>query len=91
MYKISWSKDEAKVIGRIDRYGLIVLGFFILFELNRNLVAGFIAPTEVISTISFALITGTLYGRILGTSRRILKTLHREGLFVPHHRSSSKS
>ncbi len=75
MYKISWSKDEAKVVGRIDIYGFVVLVLFILFELNRNWIAHFFSSGEALGSISLVLVTSALFGRILGTSKKILKIL----------------
>jgi len=78
MYKISWSKDEAKVIGKIDIYGAVVLVLFILFELNRTMIAELFASGDSIASIGFVLITSTLFGRILGTSKKILRVLSDE-------------
>ncbi|MDB5167667.1 MAG: hypothetical protein JWN26_812 [Candidatus Saccharibacteria bacterium] len=80
MYKISWNKDEAKVIGRIDIYGAIILVLFILFELNRNHIAHLFAAGEMFGSIGLVLITSTLLGRILGTSRTILRVLSKENI-----------
>lgn len=80
MYKISWSEDEAKVVGRIDMYGVIVLILFALFELNRNGIAHLFSDGEALGSIGFVLITSALLGRILGTSRKILRVLGDEGI-----------
>jgi len=80
MYKITWSHHEAQVIGRMDRYGVIVLALFILFELNRNHIAELFVSGEAIGTFALVLVTSALYGRILGTARQILKVLEREGI-----------
>jgi hypothetical protein len=78
MYKISWNKDEAKVVGRIDLYGIIVLVLFIVFELNRDHIASLFAGSETLGSISLVLITETLLGRIIGTAKRILQVLRDE-------------
>ena len=78
MYKISWDRDEAKVVGRIDTYGVIVLILFILFELNRNWIAGLFSGSEVLGSVGFVLMTSALLGRIFGTSRKILHVLSDE-------------
>lgn len=78
MYRISWNKDEAKVVGRIDIYGGIILALFVVFELDRNWIAGLFSSGEVLGSISLVLMTSTLFGRILGTSRKILRVLHDE-------------
>ncbi len=73
MYKISWDEGEAKVIGRIDIYGVIVLVLFIVFELNRNNVARLFASGESLTAVGLTLITGALLGRVFGTSRQIVR------------------
>lgn len=78
MYKISWSKDEAKVIGKIDIYGAVVLVLFIIFELNRTRIAEIFASGDAIGSIGLVLITSALFGRILGTSKQIIRVLEEE-------------
>jgi hypothetical protein len=80
MYKITWSKHEAQVIGRMDVYGVVVLVLFIIFELNREHVARLFVSGESIGSIALVLVTAALYGRILGTSRQILRVLEKEGI-----------
>jgi hypothetical protein len=80
MYKITWSKHEAQVIGRMDVYGVVVLALFIIFELNREHVARLFVSGESIGSIALVLVTAALYGRILGTSRQILRVLEKEGI-----------
>jgi uncharacterized membrane protein len=80
MYKISWSRDESKVIGKIDIYGAIVLILFIIFELNRSSIAATFAPQEAIGAVGLALAAGALYGRLLGTGKKILAVLRQEKL-----------
>ncbi|MEO5950595.1 MAG: hypothetical protein ABIQ04_04060 [Candidatus Saccharimonadales bacterium] len=78
MYKISWSEDESKVIGRIDIYGGIVLVLFVVFELNRTRIAEIFSSGDSIGSIGLVLITSALFGRILGTSKKILHVLESE-------------
>ena len=78
MYKISWDKDSAKVVGRIDIYGVIVLVLFVLFELNRTWIADLFSGGEALGSISFVLMTTALLGRVIGTSRKILQILSTE-------------
>jgi hypothetical protein len=75
MFKISWDKDGAEVIGKIDVYGVIVLVLFIVFEVNRNNIAGLFDSGESLGAIVLTLVTGTLFGRILGITRQILRVV----------------
>lgn len=72
MYKITWDENEAEVIGKIDIYGAVILILFILFEVNRNSIAMLFASGESFGSVGLTLITGALFGRIFGTSRKIL-------------------
>ena len=74
MMKIDWDRDEEKVVGRIDIYGAIILVLFIIFELSRSKVVGLFADSESIGTLSLLLLAFTLYGRIIGMSKKILST-----------------
>jgi hypothetical protein len=78
MYKISWDRDQTKVVGRIDMYGVIVLALFVLFELNRTWIADLFSGGEALGSISLVLMTSALLGRVMGTSRKILRVLSNE-------------
>ena len=75
MYKITWDRHEAEVVGRIDIYGIAVLVLFAIFELNRNVIAGTFVHGPSLGSIGFVMITSALFGRILGTSKKILRVL----------------
>ncbi|MDB5176427.1 MAG: hypothetical protein JWN75_95 [Candidatus Saccharibacteria bacterium] len=83
MYKISWDKNESKVVGRIDIYGIIVLVLFALFEFNRNSIADTFVDGPSLGSIGFVLITSALFGRIMGTSKKILRILADEKIIQP--------
>src|SRR6266536_1918123 len=36
MYKLSWDKNESKVVGSLDRIGVIFMAVYILFAIFRN-------------------------------------------------------
>ena len=78
MYKITWNKHEAEVVGQIDIYGIAVLILFVLFELNRNTIADTFVNGPSLGSIGFVMITSALFGRILGTSKKILHVLRDE-------------
>lgn len=82
MYKISWDKDEAKVVGKIDIYGVVILVLFVLFELNRDHIARLFASGESLGAIGLTLITGALLGRILGTAQQIVRILISENIVM---------
>lgn len=79
MMKIDWDKDEEKVVGRMDIYGVIILALFILFEIFRSRIVELFAGGSSAGTLSLLLLAFTLCGRILGTAKKIL-TVAREQL-----------
>lgn len=82
MYKISWNHHEAEVVDRIDIYGVVVLVLFVLFELNRSHIAALFTSGESLGSISLVLVTSALFGRIVGTSRKILSILREERIIT---------
>ncbi len=78
MYKISLDKDKAKVVGKMDIHGVVVLVGFILLELDRSWVVGLFAEGGFVGSLGLILITSVLFGRIFGTFRQILRVLRLE-------------
>lgn len=74
-FKISWDEDAQKVITQLDEYGAIILAVYIGLEIYREkLVEYFIHDSSAVS-ISFAVLTGIMIGRVLGIRRRFQKVL----------------
>lgn len=89
MYKISWDKDAQHVTSNIDAYGVMVLVLYIVFELSRDMVVHFFTQSESVAAISLALLAGTMYGRVIGSGRTIVKILREQKVFshLPRHES----
>jgi hypothetical protein len=75
MFNVSWDKDAAKVVSRIDMYGAILLVAYVIFELfSKNLIRQLFSGPEVL-TIILSLAGGVVLGRGLGMARKIFQVL----------------
>lgn len=81
MFKISWDADAEHAISRLDVYGavLLIIYIYIIFEIFRDKIVGIFVPESIIGTVSFALLTGIIYGRFLGMRGTIIKILKDQG------------
>jgi hypothetical protein len=75
MFHTRWDKDAAKVVSRIDMYGIVILALYIAFEIFRGKIIGYVTHDFEVGTIGFALLAGIMFGRVLGTRGRIIEIL----------------
>lgn len=80
MFRTSWNHDAKKVVGNLDRFGILILILYILLELFRNNVVGYFTHNTQVGTVGFALLAGVMLGRVIGTSGSITKVLKQQGL-----------
>lgn len=81
MFHTSWDKNAKKVVSRLDVYGVIILILYIAFEISRERIVGFITHDFETGTIGFAVLTGIMFGRIIGTRGRIIDVLREQKIF----------
>jgi hypothetical protein len=81
MYHISWDKNAKKVISRLDIYGIIILVLYVLLEIFRERIVGFVTHDFEVGTIGFAILAGIMFGRVLGTRGKIIKVLNDQRVF----------
>ena len=81
MYKISWNQEAQQVTSNFDLYGVLIIGLYILFSLSRTHIAELFAGSESIASASLALLTGTMYGRVLGSGWAIFRILKQQQIF----------
>lgn len=75
MFKISWNKDAQRVISRLDTFGIIIIGLYIIFGTIRTRVLEHFLPMPQVTALSFALASGLILGRFLGMRGKIIKVL----------------
>ncbi len=80
MQKISWDEKASQVIGAFDAVGIVFLVLYILFEVFRNaIVARFVSGPSLVA-VSFALLAGLMYGRVMGTKGKIKEVFEEQGI-----------
>jgi hypothetical protein len=81
MYHISWNTDVKKVVSRLDIYGIGIIILYILLEVNRGKIVGYFTHDFEVTTIGFAVLTGIMAGRVIGTRGKILQILKEQKIF----------
>jgi Kef-type K+ transport system membrane component KefB len=80
MYKISWDNTAEQVISKFDFFGIVILFLYIGFEIFRErIVEQFVHGPSVVA-VSFAVLAGIMYGRVMGISGKINKIFKEEGV-----------
>jgi hypothetical protein len=75
MYIVSWDKDAAKVVSRMDIYGTMLLIVYIIFEISgEHFIRQWFSGPEVL-TIILSLAGGAVLGRGIGMGRKMLQIL----------------
>lgn len=84
-YKISWGPKDQRVTYAIDALGILLLAGSIALDIERNHLVGLFAHGASIAAAGMALLAGTLYGRFLGNTHAIVRTLRRQKI-LPNRR-----
>ncbi len=75
MFKIFWHEEKNKVISKLDTTGVIILVFYISFEINRTWIFGYWLEAEIVNAFGLIVLSGLLLGRFLGTFVKIKNVL----------------
>ncbi len=76
MYHLSWSHDAQKIVSRLDMLGIIILAVYIVFAIFRTKLISYFVQGPVVGAISFSIIAGMMFGRVIGTRNAIIEILH---------------
>ncbi len=71
MYKVVWDEHAAEVISTFDSIGIVFLVFYVAFEIFRERIVGLFIHGPSVVAVSFAILAGVMYGRVLGTRGKI--------------------
>jgi len=75
MYLVSWDKNAAKVVSRIDTYGVVLLVVYVIFEISgEHLIGKWFSGPEIL-TLVLALAGGAVLGRGIGIGRKMVQVL----------------
>lgn len=78
--KILWQEEEARVISKRDRKGVIILIVYIIFALTRRELFAYWLHGVMLTAFCFCLIAGIRLGRIIRLRRKIRQVLLQQGL-----------
>jgi hypothetical protein len=81
MFHTSWNHDTQKVVSRLDIFGVGILILYIFFELFRDPIVGYFTHDTQVGTVGFAVLAGSMFGRVLGTRGQIMKILREQEVF----------
>jgi hypothetical protein len=81
MYKLSWDKNESKVVGNLDRVGMIFLVVYIIFAIFRNRIFGNFIHGGSLSVFTLGLTAGSMFGRVLFARKGIVDLLEAVGVY----------
>lgn len=78
VYKISWDKQANRAVYKMDAYGIVLLVLYIVFDLTRHNLVELFTQGSAVGATSLALLSGAMYGRVLGTGRSIVRVVRQE-------------
>jgi hypothetical protein len=79
MFSIEWHVEKRKVIGRLDRLGIVVLVLYIAFSIARHFIFEYWLKGAVLSAFTISFVEGAMLGRILSMRLNIKRVLVDQG------------
>ncbi len=83
MHKISWDEEASKVVGKMDRIGIIILIVYILFAITRRWIFSHWLQGYSLSAFVLSISCGAIISRLWFVRRKIRETLKRAGKLYP--------
>jgi len=82
IYKISWDDTGGNVIQKMDIYGIVLIVFYVAFDLSREHLVEIFIHGGSVASVSLALLAGAFYGRVLGSIKAIRRVIQEEKVFA---------
>lgn len=79
MFSIEWHVEDRKVIGRLDRIGVVVLVLYIALSLSRHFIFEYWLKGAILTAFTFSFIEGAMLGRIISMRLNIKRVLTEQG------------
>jgi hypothetical protein len=76
MDKFTWDKKGEHVVSKFDVTGLIILLAYLIFVFFKDIIIEDIIHVHNISSISLAVVSGSMLGRIMASRVRIKHLFH---------------
>ncbi len=83
MHIITWNEEAEKVVGKMDRVGIIILILYILFAITRKWIFSHWLTGHALSTFVLSVSCGAIISRLWFVRRKIRDTLKRAGRLHP--------
>jgi hypothetical protein len=77
---LTWDDEAGKVVGRVDRLGLVILVITVVAHLTRTWLLGHWVHGALLTALGVWISAGGLAGRVLGTRRGVRAVLRTVGL-----------
>jgi len=83
MHKITWDEEAEKVIGKMDRIGIIILVIYILFALTRRWIFSHWLGGHALSAFVLSVSCGAIFSRLWFIRKQIRNALKKAGRLYP--------
>jgi hypothetical protein len=83
MHRISWDAETSKAVTKMDRLGIIILVFYLLFAISRKWIFSHWLHGYSLSAFSLSVAAGGMLGMLWTTRQQIRQVLKKEGFLYP--------
>ncbi len=83
MHYISWDTEAEKVVGKMDRIGIIILIIYILFAITRRWIFSHWLEGHALSAFVLSISCGAIISRLWFIRRKIREALKKAGKLHP--------
>lgn len=73
MNKVIWDEDSEKIDLKLDKLGIVILLVYVLFVIFKNTLIEDVVHLHHISSISLAVLSGTMLGHAVALRKKVLK------------------
>lgn len=83
MHKITWNDEAEKVVGKMDRVGIVILIIYILFAVTRRWIFSHWLQGHALSAFVLSISCGAIISRLWFIRKKIRNTLKAAGRLHP--------
>lgn len=83
MHNITWNEEASKVIGKMDRVGIIILVIYLLFAISRRWIFSHWLQGHALSAFVLSISCGAIISRLWFVRRKIREELRKAGRLHP--------
>ena len=83
MHNITWNEEASKVIGKMDRLGIIILVVYLIFAISRRWIFSHWLEGHALSAFVLSISCGAIISRLWFVRRKIREELEKAGRLHP--------